>query len=189
MKKISLGLAALLSLSLGSPAAADYLIKLKNGRTVETAKCWEEKGEVKFQWQGGVASFPKGNVLDVIRVEEKFSDRAPRESGNSPETREAPVGTAKPEAKKVEKPAFPGKPTPSQEPKEIEAEKYKKQKAQYTQQFEEAYQRYLEASARKDPRAKKIAWEEFNRYGGQVVSLEAELMKKNNGTLPGWWKE
>jgi len=36
---------------------------------------------------------------------------------------------------------------------------------------------------------KKKAWEEFNNFGGKVVSMEDELKKKNNGITPQWWKE
>jgi hypothetical protein len=68
-------------------------------------------------------------------------------------------------------------------------EHYRKQKAYYIEQFEQAYQRYLEASSRRDAEGKKKAWEEFNRFGGQVITLETELKKKNNGSLPSWWKE
>ena len=46
MKKTTLGLALALSFSFCSPAFADYVIKLKNGRKVETEKYWEEKGEI-----------------------------------------------------------------------------------------------------------------------------------------------
>ncbi len=73
--------------------------------------------------------------------------------------------------------------------KEIDIEQYKKQKAYYTEQFEQAYQRYLEATSRRDEEGKKKAWEEFNNFGGKVVSMEAELRKKNNGVVPQWWKE
>lgn len=73
--------------------------------------------------------------------------------------------------------------------KEMNIEQYKKQKAYFTEQFEQAYERYLEATSRRDEEGKKKAWEEFNNYGGKVVSMEAELMKKNNGIVPQWWKE
>lgn len=71
----------------------------------------------------------------------------------------------------------------------MDIEQYKKQKAYYTEQFEQAYQRYMDATSRKDEEGKKKAWEEFNNYGGKVVSMEAEVMKKNNGVVPQWWKE
>jgi hypothetical protein len=41
MKNISVGVVVLITLGLSSYAFADYLIRFKNGRTIETPKCWE----------------------------------------------------------------------------------------------------------------------------------------------------
>lgn len=195
MKKAVAG-AVILTFLLSSSAFADYVIKLKNGRTVETASYWEEEGQVKFQWQGGVASFPKKNIASIVKVKEKFS-------GSEGKEKAAPVPAAPEKAAVAEKaenkaetkepPRQEKEPAPetagSQEitPKEIE--NYKKQKAYYAEQYEEAFQRYMEATSRKDVEGKKKAWEEFNRHGGKVISLEAELRKRNNGAVPQWWNE
>jgi len=183
MKKYSLGLAVLLALGLSSTAFGDYVIKLKNGRTVETAKYWEEKNEVKFQWQGGVASLPRGNILNIIWVEEKFPERKVTQDPTPAEPKGTPAEAPPPAQKKVETPA------PVQVSNEINVENYKKQKVYYTQQYEDAYQRYLDATSRRDAEAKKKAWDEFNKYGGEVVKMETELRKKNHGEVPSWWKE
>ena len=183
MKKISVGLTFLLAVFLSSPAFADYVIKLKNGRTVETAKCWEEEGQVKFQWEEGIASLPKRNVVSIDWVEEKFPSRAYRPNPQADEPKQVPEETPKPVVKKGEPPA------PQEGSKEINIEQYKTRKAQYVTQYEQAYQRYLDATSRRDAEAKKKAWEEFNNYGGEVVKMEAELRKRNNGQVPSWWKE
>ncbi len=187
MKKLFLGAVILMAIFLvSSIASADYVIKLKNGRAVETASYWEEKDELKFQWQGGVASLPKKTVVSIVKVEEKFPDRVHKEEEPTPAVRETAPETTN-EAKKGAE----GK-TPSareSKEKEIDPAYYKKQKAHYTELFEQAYQRYLDATSRRDEEGKKKAWEEFNRFGGQVVSLEAELKKKNDGVVPQWWKE
>lgn len=59
MKKMFYGAAIVLTFFLSSTAFADYVIKLKNGRSVETERYWEEKDAIKFQYQGGVASVLK----------------------------------------------------------------------------------------------------------------------------------
>ena len=183
MKKLSPGVAVLLILGLSSPALADYVIKLKNGRTVETAKCWEEEGQVKFQWEEGIASLPKKKVVSIDWVEEKFPSRAYRPNPQAAEPKQVPEETPKAEVKK-------GQPAVAQEAsREINIEQYKKKKAQYVTQYEQAYQRYLDATSRRDAEAKKKAWEEFNNYGGEVVKMETELRKRNNGQVPSWWKE
>ena len=190
MRGLSVGLAILLTLTLTPPALAGYIIKLKNGRTVETARFWEEKGEIKFQWQGGVASFPKKDLLSITEVEEKFPDRTPsREKQPIPKNREPSPEASLATVKILEKVSPAERSSTAENSQEINVEHYRKQKAYYFEQFEQAYQRYLEASSRRDVEGKKKAWEEFNRFGGQVITLETELKKKNNGTVPSWWKE
>jgi hypothetical protein len=183
MKRISVGLAFFLTVFLSGPAFADYVIKLKNGRTVETAKCWEEEGQVKFRWEEGIASLPKKNVVSIEWVDEKFPSRAFRPNPQDAEPKQVLEESPKAPGKKVE-PALPQKASP-----EINIEQYKKKKAQYVTKYEQAYQRYLDATSRRDPEAKKKAWEEFNNYGGEVVKMETELRKRNNGKVPSWWKE
>ncbi len=183
MKKIPAGLIFLLVLFLSGPAFADYVIKLKNGRTVETAKCWEEEGQVKFQWEEGVASLPKKNVVSIDWVEEKFPSRSYRPNPQAAEPKPIPEETPKAALKKEEPTA------PQDASREIDTEQYKKKKAQYVTQYEQAYQRYLDATSRRDAEAKKKAWEEFHKYGGEVVKMETELRKRNDGQVPAWWKE
>ncbi len=192
MKKLFYGAAIVLTFFLSSTAFADYVIKLKNGRSVETERYWEEKDAIKFQYQGGVASLLKKNILSIVKVEEKFSERSSKQKEQSPALG-VPVETKKASAPEMAK-STPGEASQEIEvkendKKEIDIESYKKQKVYYTEQFEQAYQRYLEATSRRDVEGKKKAWEEFNNYGGRVVSMEEELRKKNNGIVPQWWKE
>lgn len=199
MKKIFYGMAIILTFFLSSAAFADYVIKLKNGRAVEVESYWEEEGEVKFHYQGGVAALPKKSILSIVKVEENILGRssgkkeASPESGRAPrETREIAVPQAEspvPAEGKIEITGEGGKEIPGESKKEIDAERFKKQKAFYTEQYELAYQRYLDATSRSDEQAKKKAWEEFNNYGGKVVSIEGELKKENNGEVPTWWRE
>ncbi len=171
---------------INSSASADYVIKLKNGRTVETAGYSEEQNELKFQWQDGFASLSRKDVVSIREVEEKIPAPVYKEKEPLPAGRESAPEMRSEAKKDPEGKALPGR---QAKEKEIDPVYYKKQKAQYTEQFEQAYQRYLDAASRKDNEGKQKAWEEFNRYGGQVVSLEAELKKKNDGVVPSWWKE
>ena len=190
MRILSVGVAILLTLTLTPPGFADYIIKLRNGRTLETPRFWEERGEIKFQWPGGVVSLSKKDLLTITEVENKFSDQTPNgERQPASENLEIPPGAPLATMNIVEK-VFPSERLSSAEAFQwVSMEHYRKQKAYYIEQFEQAYQRYLEASSRRDAEGKKKAWEEFNRFGGQVITLETELKKKNNGALPSWWKE
>jgi hypothetical protein len=190
MRDLSFGLAVLLTLTLPPSALADYIIKLKNGRTVETSRYWEEKDEIKFQWPGGIASLPKKDLLTITEVKEKFPDPSP-----NPDPEPAPERPETPPEASLATVNIVGRVSPAERSssadgfQEVTVEYYRKRKAYYVEQFEKAYQRYLEASSRRDGEGKRKAWEEFNRFGGQVITLEDELKKKNNGALPSWWKE
>jgi hypothetical protein len=190
MRDSSIGLAILLTLTLTPPALADYIIRLKNGRTLETPGFWEERGEIKFQWAGGVASLSKKDLLTITEAEKKLSDQTPNgEKQPAPENPEDPPGAPLSAMNIVGKVSPAERLSSAEGLRGVAVEHYRKQKAYYTKQFEQAYQRYLEASSRRDAEGKKKAWEEFNRFGGQVIALEIELKRKNNGALPSWWKE
>ncbi len=130
MRDLSAGLAIFLTLILTPPAFADYLIKLKNGRTLETPRFWEERGEIKFQWPGGVVSLPKKDLLTITELEKKFADQTPNgekqpASGN-PETPPGAPGATMDIVEKV----FPEERLSSAEPlRLVSIEDYRKQKA------------------------------------------------------------
>jgi hypothetical protein len=163
-------------LGLTSAAMAGYRIELKNGRILPTAEFWEEKGIIKFYWESGIASIPKELIRSIGLIKDVPVMKAPALKESITEPKPAP-----PQEKKTEEPG-PGK-------EKIDAGYYKKQRAFFTEKYEQAYERYLEASSRHDREGKKKAWEEFNRYGGQVSALEEELKKENRGALPKWWNE
>lgn len=183
MKKIIFLTAITFTFFLSSASLADYVIKLKNGRSLPTPKFWEEKEEIKFYWANGIVGIPKEDILSVRRTKEAPGVGTSFAREPAPKLKEA-----------IEKPE--GVPPEGKKTSEVEAEKdkidveyYKKQKAFLMGKFDQAYARYLEATSRQDKEAKEKAWEEFNRYGGQVITLEEELKKKNKGVLPKWWKE
>jgi hypothetical protein len=175
-------------------AMAGYEIELKNGRVLSTPKFWEENGIVKFYWESGIASIPKGVIRSVKSVEDAPTMKASTLKEATPEPKSTPSkdpiphpkSTPPKEIKREVKIEEPG-PAPAKE--KIDAEYYKEQKALFTGKYEQAHERYLEASSRHDKEAKKEAWEEFIRYGGRVSALEEELKIKNQGVLPKWWNE
>jgi hypothetical protein len=177
MKKIfGFVIAMVFLLGLSSVAMAGFAIQLKNGRILPTPAFWEEKGFIKFYWENGVATIPKEVIRSIGFIKDVPVVKAPgpKESITKPAAiLPKEKETAKPEAEKDK----------------IDDGYYKKQKAQITEKFEQAHERYLEASSRRDREAKKKAWEEFNQYASQVSALEEELKKKNNGVLPEWWNK
>jgi len=171
-----------LAFSLNSTALAEYIIKLKNGKSLQISHYWIEKKEIKFYWENGIAGIPGESILSIAKVKKdpteqqvlptKKTDAELNEvSAETPKIATERIGTLGPPMEKTD------------------AEYYKKQKAFRMEKYEQAYQRYLEACSRRDEEAKRKTWEEFNKLGGQVFALEDDLRKKNNGMLPSWWKE
>jgi hypothetical protein len=184
----------LLLMVLGSTCFGEYVIKLKNGRVLPTARYWEEQGQVKFYWGSGVASVPKTNVLAIVDVKKEPQEWVPPVQESAPAVEETTPMKEIASVKGTNPPKEVGErkvqgTTPVAPQGKLDILSYKKQKAVYTDQYEKAYQRYLEASARKDPEAKKKAWKEFNDFGGKVISLEEEVKRKNQGVVPDWWKD
>jgi hypothetical protein len=177
MKKLFCFMTAVAFLfGLSSSALAGYAIKLKNGRILMTTSFWEDNGVIKFYWETGIAMIPKEIIRSIGFVKEVPATTPPKPK--DPVAEPAPI---------------PGKeertPVAGAQKDKIDNEYYKKQKAEFTEKFEQAHERYLEASSRGDGEAKKKAWEEFNQHARQVSALEEELKKKNNGILPQWWNK
>ncbi len=193
MRKMVFAAALVLAFFLTSTAFADYVIKLKNGGSVKTSNYWKEKEEIKFQYKGGVASLPSKDITSIEEVAGEPSENVEKQKEQASTAGEVVVEAKKAPPPEVEKatPAEASQETDVQkkDKKGLDPESYKKEKAYYMEQYEQAYQRYLDATSRRDKEAKEKAWEEFNRYGGKVVSMEPELRKTNNGEVPPWWKE
>jgi len=170
--------------SLNSAALAEYVIKLKNGKSLQIPHYWVEKDEIKFYWESGIAGIPGESISSIAKVKKDPTEQqvlSVRKMDG--ELKEVPAEPMKMTAERI------GKSRTEAAREEIDAEYYKKQKAFRMEKYEQAYQRYLEACSRRDEEAKRKTWEEFNKLGGQVFALENDLRNKNNGVLPSWWKE
>jgi len=67
---VTMGLCLVLGMS--GPGAWGGLLKINmnDGKSVEVPYYWEENGEVKFEFAGGVAGIPKGQVSSVQEIVE-----------------------------------------------------------------------------------------------------------------------
>ena len=74
-------------------------------------------------------------------------------------------------------------------PEGIDFEYYRKTKINLREQFDQAREKYLEASSNKDPEAKELARKDMVEFSKQIYDLADELKSKNNGVLPDWWEQ
>jgi hypothetical protein len=182
MRKIFWLTAIIFSFGLSSAAWADYVIQLKNGRILAISKFWEEKGVVKFYWQSGIVGIPKKDIVAIKVRKQDSPDKIHYGSEaalKSEQVKIVPVSATTQESAQDQKPPYLGAPK-----EKASVELHEKQKAYYKAEYEKALERYFEAASRHDAEGKKKAWEEFNRFGGQVISLEEELKKSTPGTTP-----
>ena len=111
MKKIFWGTAILFPFFLSSTAFADYVIKLKNGRSFQTATYWEEGGVIKFHWLGGMAGIAREEILSVEKKEKSIAEEivyvskpSAESSGASSESKGVPVKEGEKSKGEVEMP-------------------------------------------------------------------------------------
>jgi hypothetical protein len=166
--------------SFSASSFAGFAIQLKNGRILTTPKVWEENGTMNFYWEGGIVSFPKESIVSINEVKDtpSMKNSAAKQANikiNDPGM-EAPTPflpqDRKPEQQKsVKEVAAPEK-------EKLEGEAFLKEKAIYTEKFEEAHKRYLDACSRRDEEGKKKAWQELTNYAGQVADIKEELKKR-----------
>jgi len=183
MKKIFCLTAIIFAFGLSSAAWAEYVIQLKNGRTLSVSNFWEEKGVVKFYWQDGIVGLSKKDVISIKARKQDDPDKISYVSQpalNSNQGKETPVS-----AETLEQAQDKKAPDPVAPKEKVNVELYEKQKALYTEEYEKAHQRYLEATSRHDAEAKKKAWEEFTHFARQVSIVDEELRKMNEGGIPG----
>jgi hypothetical protein len=182
MKKIIFLTAIIFAFGLSSAGGAEYEIKLKNGRVLPVSNFWDEKGVVKFYWQNGIVGLPK---KDIFSIKVRKNDAADKIQYVS----EPALSPKQPSETKVsseaQEPAQDKKTPDLVAPKErVRIELYEKQKALYTEEYEKANERYLQATSRHDAEAKKKAWEEINHFARQVSIVDEELKKSTQTTTP-----
>ncbi|MBW1781902.1 MAG: hypothetical protein JRL30_14320 [Deltaproteobacteria bacterium] len=154
---------------------ADYIIYLKSGRHFVTDRYWEEGGEIKFHFKGGVLGVPKATVVSVEEVRgEPAATEVPRPETASPEKKEGDKTVEKAERKGEEK----------------RLQELTEKKRVLKKKLDDALKRLRETSRNKDKAAKKAVREEMRAISRELYALTEEVKKINNGELPeGWWQD
>ena len=172
-----------------------YSIQLENGGQFITSQYWEEGNQIMFYIYGGIAGVQK-NLVKSIK-ESKIMYRANDESKVSESSRNdrkasGPEKVENKEPVKGESSTLAGtinkKKGEKQGTEGMDFEYYRGAKIKLRAQFDQAREKYLEASSNKDPEAKELARKEMVEFSRQIYDLANELKRKNNGVLPDWWE-
>ena len=161
--------------------AADYLIRLKNGRQVTTSAYWYEGTRIFFYTAGGIASMDRS---EMIRVDsDEVDNRINAVMVNKGKEEKAVPSPSSP----AEKPQEQTPPTQISKEK-IDLKQYMGQKDRMMVELDGLMEELRSATSRKDDNAKEKIREEIRAKSGQIYQLTDEVKKKNQGKLPeGWW--
>ena len=172
-----------------------YAIQLENGGQFITNRYWEEGNQIMFYIYGGIAGVQKKFVKSIRESKLSYKDKNEDESS---ELTDGDRKTSNFEKVKDNEPAKGdiGSPRGSGEQKQgekrspegLDFEYYRKTKIKLREQFDQAREKYLEASSNKDPEAKELARRDMVEFSKQIYDLADELKRKNNGVLPDWWE-
>lgn len=151
---------------------SSYLVGFNNGRTISVEDYRVEGGQIFLYLNGGVVKFSRSEIKSIS--EEKDQIREGKKEERNDVVKDAP--------KTPVKTALARDP----EKKGEGIEDYRKKKADLSERLDEAKKIYFETSDKSDKdRARKV----MISFSKELFALEEEVMQKNNGVLPGWWKE
>lgn len=130
-----------------------------------------EGDQIFLHFASGVVNFSKSEVKSILEEKDEVREvKSEQMSEVKKDTAKAPEKTAlaKDPIKKNES-----------------IEGYRRKKAEITERLEEAKKVYFETSDKPEKdRARKV----MVSISKEIFTLEEEVMKKNNGILPEWWK-
>lgn len=163
------------ALSLPAPASAAFLIELEHGSFV-TNHYWEENGQIKYMYRGGIVGVDKNKVKSITDTEASVS----REIHPDP--------TPPPEAPTVEPSAEEGQ---GEDPAEIERKMSKLRddlriNVSRALHYRDQYQQAREAN---DEEGMAEAFDRLKELSTEEGEIREEVRGLLDGDLPDWWEE
>jgi hypothetical protein len=152
---------------------AGFLFKLKNGRTISAESYQIEGDRIILYLERGSLKISKDEVQSILETKEEVKEEIEKE-GVKEEKKEGPkYGDQKDSAADSAR-------------KKEEIDSYIKRKAELVKRLEEAKKAYFNAT---DKSEKETARGPMISISRELFSLQEEVMKRNKGILPEWWKE
>jgi hypothetical protein len=156
-----------------------YLVELKNGKTFFISEYWEEGGQVKFHYYGGLVAIEKDQIQAIRESDKPYVEQTP-----PPRATPAPETGAKGPAPETE--VQEPRKTKLQEP-EIDVAFYKKEKWDLREQRRKALEKLRQARRDRNKVAIRHSQAEITELDNRLSELAIKLKKENNGTIPAWW--
>jgi hypothetical protein len=152
--------------------ATSVIIELTNGREITTTHVWEEGDDMKFFIAQGTAGVPKAFVKRIKTTEKSSKQKSDirHEEGHGQSSHEKNDGG-------------------DIRRQEGASHAYREKKLALTSNLDDARNKYLEATAAKNPDAQQGALEEMREVSKRIYALADEVKEKHGGVLPAWWNE
>jgi hypothetical protein len=140
-----------------------FLIQLKNGRAVYTEGYRIQGDEITLFLESGAVKISKGEVQSIIQDRREIEEKkdTPKKS----------------EEKTIQKHRLSGK---------ADIEYYKNKKRETQRRLDKAKKIYFDAA---NKNAKDEARKIMLSISKELFELQKEVLEKNNGVIPKWWKE
>ena len=176
MKKHNLFLTLILILvflHLGSTKSySSFLIGFHNGRTISVENCRIEGKQIFLYFKGGAVSFSRSEIESILDEKHETKEEKRGEISTLPKntpTTPAKTALAEDSAKKSES-----------------IEDARRKRTELPERLEEAKKTYFEASDKSEKERTRNVMVSISR---ELFALQEEVLKKNNGILPEWWKQ
>jgi len=209
MKTILTALAAALFLLLPAPVFSAYVIHLKDGTRFVTDQYFEEGDQIKFKRYGGLIGIEKERIREIEETEDPAVEKdVPAELEEAPAPKEAEIDQRAAEGSKEAQSVQEGrediveKQQSSQDnlievnkekadavDKNIDIERYKKEKIALLMKKQEVLQKYRKAGELGDEDTKAEAKRMYKEINNQLSDLAMAVRAEHGGTLPAWWNQ
>ncbi len=154
---------------------AGYLIESHNGRRVKVEGYQAEGKSYEFYLKSGILRVSKEEIKSI---QEKKDDVVRISAGETENNKSETRGNLKEQE--------PSKNSVNTASQETAIESTLKRRAELQERLEEAKRLYFGATERTE---KDWARQKMTSCAHELFLLEAEVMRKHNGSLPDWWKE
>lgn len=155
-------------------SSAAYLIELINGNKFITSGHWEEGGEIRFYYYGGVVGFPKEIVREIRESDLPYNEPLPEEK------------PSKTDGEIADEAVMPQGNSAKAQPPDDSA--YRARKESLKKQIAEAMNKYNASLGQDDKKEIAETYQEAARLSAELKALKKEVKEKYGGKLPDWWQ-
>ena len=163
-----------LCLMIPSISVASYAIKLKNGRKISAQYYWKESGQIFFHIYGGTVGIPSDRIVSIHVLDKEEIVSNEEKNSTSKENSIHDKNT---------------KPETEMDKGEVNTDYYIKKKTELIEMLKMQYKKLEEATSKGKKHRIERREVKIEKIKSTLNKLAKEIMEKNRGVLPSWWKD